>query len=85
MSNKPEGSYLLTWQDDVQPILGEGLSRTSNHNAQLWRVDVETSGALPMKTTVRATSRRQAIQFTKNRYPTATNITVLGKANVTTN
>lgn len=82
MANKPNPSYL---NDEPQPRLGEGLSRTSSSTAKLWRVDVQIANSKPMKTTILATSRKQAAVFTKNRYPTATTITVIGKANAKTN
>lgn len=85
MSNKREQSYVLGWQEDDPPVLGEGLSRTSNPRAVLWRVDVETGNARPMITTVRASTKAEALKFSKNRYPTATSIKVLGKANDKTN
>lgn len=85
MSNKREHSFVLSWDDEVKPALGEGLSRTSKSNAVLWRVDVVNPGNRPMFTTVRATSKSEALKFSKNRYPTATSITVIGKANAKTN
>lgn len=81
MSNKREASYVLGWQEDNPPALGEGLSRTSNPRAVLWRVDVQTGSARPMITTVRASTKTEALKFSKNRYPTAISIKVLGKAN----
>lgn len=79
-----ERSYLL-WYDEPRPVLGEGLSRTSKHTAALWRVDVVEHRLRPMKTTIRASSRAEALKFSKNRYPNATTITVIGKANAKTN
>lgn len=76
---QPKESYLLFWQEDHQPIVGEGLSRTESKAARLWSVDVGFSHQPPMKTTVRASSKREAVKFTKNRHPLATTITVLGK------
>jgi hypothetical protein len=81
---KPQ-NYVLSWQEDDRPVIGDGLSRTSNPRAVLWRVDVETGSARPMVTTVRANTKSEAFKFSKNRYPTATSIKVLGKANDKTN
>lgn len=75
----PKGSFLLHWQDDDRPIVGEGLSRTSSKAARLWQVTVQFQAGSPMKTTVRATSKAEALRFSQNRHPTATTITVIGK------
>ena len=71
-------SYVLTWQENEVPTLGEGLSRTTHSAAKLWSVDVELSNSKPMRTTVRAISKSEAKKFTVNRYPAATSITVRG-------
>lgn len=73
-------NYMLTWQDKDQSVIGEGLSRTSNPAAKLWQVSVRFPAGPPMKTTVLALNKREALKFSKNRHPTATSITVLGKA-----
>lgn len=78
MSRNKE-NYVLTWQEDEVPTLGEGLSRTTNPAAKLWDVDVEMSNSKPMRTTVRAISKSEAKKFTANRYPLATSITVHGR------
>ena len=74
--------FVLTFGDDSfnTPNLGEGISRTSNPKARLWAVKVSFADALPMSTTVLATSRKQAVLFTKNRYPHSTSIICTGKA-----
>lgn len=79
MPRPKDGSYLLLWQDDDQPVIGEGLSRTNNPAARLWQVDVQFTSGPPMKTTVKAMTKREAIKFTQNRHPTAKHINVLGK------
>jgi hypothetical protein len=72
---------MLTWDDDpARPNLGEGISRTSSPAAALWSVDVGFDKGPGMRTTVRAKSKGEAKKFTRNRYPTATIITVNGKA-----
>lgn len=73
-------NYMLTWQDETQPVFGEGLSRTSNPAAKLWQVSVRFAAGPPMKTTVLALNKSEALKFSKNRHPNATKITVLGKA-----
>lgn len=72
-------SYVLTWQEDVVPRLGDGISRTTHPAAKLWNVDVELGNNNPMRTTVRALNKTEAKKFTANRYPQATSITVHGK------
>lgn len=73
-------NYALQWQDDDRPTLGEGLSRTNDPSAVLWSVDVGYANGPGMRTTVRARNKSEARKFTQNRYPTATTITIHGKA-----
>ena len=63
---------------DEEPRLGENISRTTNNKAVLWDVLVVMNGR-PMTTTVRATSKAEAIKFSKNRHPRATSITSTGR------
>jgi hypothetical protein len=84
MFKKPERSYMLGWSDDSRPNLGEGISRTSKTTAPLWRVDVADKGHQVMRTTIRAANKAEALKFSQNRYPSATTITVIGKANANT-
>jgi hypothetical protein len=81
MFNKPERSYMLGWSDDSNPNLGEGISRTNKATAPLWRVDVTDKGHQVMKTTIRAANKAEALKFSQNRYPSATKITFIGRAN----
>lgn len=75
----PKDNYLLTWQEEHTPVVGEGLSRTNNPAARLWQVNVQFTAGPPMKTTVKAMTKREAIKFTQNRHPNAKHIDVLGK------
>lgn len=75
---KPQ-NYVLTWNEERQPVIGDGLSRTSNPRAVLWSVTVGFTNNRSMFSTVRAMSKAQAATFTRHRHPTATTITVLGK------
>lgn len=70
--------FALQWDDEDKPNLGEGISRTTNNRAVLWDVLVVLNGK-PMLTTVRATSKAEAIKFSKNRHPKATSITSTGR------
>lgn len=72
-------NYVLTWQEEHQPVIGDGLSRTSNPRAVLWSVTVDFGHNRPMFSTVRAMSKAEARTFTRHRHPTATTITVHGK------
>lgn len=72
-------NYVLTWQEDDRPVIGDGLSRTSNPRAVLWSVTVGFGNNRPMFSTVRAMSKAEAKTFTRHRHPTATTITVLGR------
>jgi hypothetical protein len=77
-----DAGFVLVFADDTftPPNLGEGISRTSNPRARLWKVKVSFADALPMSTTVLATSQKEAVRFTKNRYPASTSIICTGKA-----
>ncbi len=77
MRNKQ--NYILPWDDGDQPVIGDGLSRTSNPRAALWSVTVGFGNNRPMFSTVRAMSKAEAKTFTRHRHPTATTITVLGR------
>ena len=74
-------SFALQWSDPIQPNLGEGISRTTKENSSLWRIEVSFGNGRPMRELIRAVNHNQARYFAKNRYPTATNITLIGKAN----
>lgn len=74
---KPRGkdcAFVLTWSDDNQPNLGDGVSRTSDPRSSLWEVHVWFGGGRPMKESIRAINNKQALKFAKNRYPSATEI-----------
>lgn len=73
--------FVLNWDEDViKPNLGDGVSRTKDPSAVLWSVDVAYPKGPGMHTTVLAKTKAEARKFTRNRYPTATEITVHGKA-----
>jgi hypothetical protein len=81
MEKKSNFGCVLAWEDDARPNLGEGVSRTTSASAVLWQVNVIIGGMPPMKTTVLANNKTEARKFSENRYPKATTITVIGKAN----
>lgn len=64
----------------IEPNLGEGISRTTKKNSSLWRIEVNFGNGRPMRELIRAVNHNQARFFAKNRYPSATNITLIGKA-----
>ena len=68
-----------SWSDDDKPNLGEGISRNSKDNTSLWKIEVSFGRGRPMKELIRAVNHNQARYFAKNRYPSATNITLIGK------
>lgn len=74
-------NFNFHWNEDgtVLPNLGEGVSRTSERGAVLWDVEVTFPSAKPMKSTVLARTKAQALKFTRNRYPAATTITCNGR------
>jgi hypothetical protein len=56
---------------------GEGITRTSDPAARLWPVTVTfTTGARPLRTTIRALSAGQAEQFARARHPYARSVAV---------
>jgi hypothetical protein len=62
-------------EDDLPT--GEGMTRTSDPKARLWPVVITfSSGARPMKTTIRATGPTQAEQFARNRHPYVRSVSV---------
>lgn len=62
---------------ELEPNVGEGISRTSDPHARLWPVTVTfTTGSRPMSTTIRALSAGQAEEFARNRHPAARTVTV---------
>jgi hypothetical protein len=81
MRNKQ--NYMLTWEEDDKPTLGEGLSRTSSKIAPFYKVDINFPGRSTMREWIRATSKSEALKFCTNKYPTATNINVVGRSNPT--
>lgn len=70
-------SYILQTLDDIPPNLGEGISRTSSNNAKLHELLIKQGKTPPIKEWIRATSKKEALQFAANRHPTATSITYI--------
>jgi len=71
-------SVVFGWEEEDRPNLGEGISRTSKAGSKLWDVVVVLNTSGPMRTTVRAMSKAEAIKFSRNRYPSAKSITSTG-------
>jgi hypothetical protein len=62
---------------DESTHTGEGITRTSDPAARLWPVTVTfTTGARPLRTTIRALSAGQAEQFARNRHPYVRSVSV---------
>lgn len=81
MFNKKE-NYVLTWNEEPQAVIGEGLSRTSKA-VPLYEVNVTFQGRGSMKEWLRAASKQEARKFCINKYPNATDINVIGRSNPT--
>lgn len=79
MKRGKDYNYVLTWAEDVRPVVGEGLSRSSNPKAPLWEITVEFERTPRMKTTIRAANKAEAKKFATNRHPDAKRITIHGK------
>jgi hypothetical protein len=73
--------YVLLWNEEHGPNLGEGISRSSDPKAQLYEITVEFKGMRPMREWLRATSEAEAAKFAANRYPNHNNITVVTNNN----
>jgi hypothetical protein len=73
---------VLTWEEEHKPNLGEGISRTSKL-APFYQVDITFPGMRTMKEWIRAASKSEALKFCTNKYPTATNIHVVGRSKPT--
>ena len=59
------------------PQCGEGLTRTTDPRSRLWPVTVTfTTGARPLRTTIRAVSANQAEAFARARHPYARSVAV---------
>ena len=57
--------------------VGEGITRTTDPKAKLWPVTVTFStGCRPMRTTIKATSPKQAEQFARARHPYVRSVAV---------
>lgn len=69
-------------QIDEPSHVGEGITRTSDPKARLWPVTVTfTTGARPLRTTIRAISAHQAEQFARARHIYARSVAVGDKPN----
>lgn len=79
MNRGKDCNYMLHWAEDHRPVVGEGLSRTSDPRAPLWVVDVEFDKTPRMRTTIKASNKREARKFALNRHPDAKTITIHGK------
>ena len=58
-------------------VTQEGITRTSDPNAITHDLILNFKEMIPLKITLLATSKKQAIKFAKNRYPTALSIITL--------
>ena len=68
--------------DDAPEYTGDGITFTTQTGARLWAVEVPFPGRSAMRCTIRAISRRQALQFAAARHPSANpdGIRVLSKS-----
>ena len=58
-------------------VTQEGITRTSDPDAIMHDLILNFKEMMPLKITLLATSKKQAIKFAKNRYPTALSIITL--------
>jgi len=66
---------MLTSDEQLQSS-GEGITRTTDPAARFWPVLVRFGHGSPMRATVKATSKAQALQFAARRHPHATHIEI---------
>jgi hypothetical protein len=55
-------------------VMGEGITRTSDPDAIMYDFLLNFKEMMPLKISLLATSKKQAIKFAKNRCPTAISI-----------
>jgi hypothetical protein len=72
-------NYQLLAADERPSASGEGITRTTDPRATLWRFDVRFPMGTPMTGTIAAMSRQQAAKFLRNRYPQAVTIKAYGR------
>jgi len=58
-------------------VMGEGITRTSDPDAIMYDLILNFKEMMPLRISLLATSKKQAIKFAKNRYPTALSIFTL--------
>lgn len=58
-------------------VMGEGITRTSDPDAIMYDLILNFKEMMPLRITLLATSKKQAIKFAKNRCPTALSIILL--------
>ena len=59
----------MAFYNDEPPQMGEGITRTSDPKAKLWPVTITfTTGARPLRTTIRAKGPIQAEKFARARH-----------------
>lgn len=70
-SFQPKVPSRIDLADDLSPRFGEGISRTSAPDAQLYPVTIPLLNAPPIRATIRAVSAKQARLFAQNNHPNA--------------
>ena len=68
------GNVVLHFRDDTpQANLGEGVSRPKpGDSVKTFTVRVQFPNAAPMKATLQARNKREALKFARNRWPDGT-------------
>lgn len=69
----------MMFSDDPCQSKGEGITRTSHPQAKLWPYEVRFPLGQPMRGTIRALTKQQALQFAQTRHPDATAVRMLPK------
>lgn len=73
MEKKPDFGVLLLWQEDApKGSFGPGISRArEGERTKPYAVVVRQGSAQPMKVTLQAATKREAVRYAKNRWPGA--------------
>lgn len=74
MEKKPDFGALLLWQEDApKGSFGPGISRArEGERTKQFTLRVRQGVAQPMKVTLHAANKKDAVKFARNRWPGAT-------------
>lgn len=72
MNSKSDFAVVLTWDENPRKSIGPGLSRARDgERTKPFTLQVIQGSAQPMKVTLMAATKRNAIKYAQNRWPGA--------------